>query len=109
MLERLAAGARAGARERVGGLDDDRLDGLGLDLVVVGLHRVGDGLGLAVPAGQLAADQRVRPLDLVGDRLADVVQERGAAGGLGGLAPSSCGHHRGQVRHSTEWASTFCP
>ena len=97
LLERLAAGARPGAGERVGGLDDDGLDGLRLDLVVVGLHRVRDGLGLAVPAGQVAADERVRALDLVRDGLADVVQQRGAARGLG-LAPSSVGHHRRQVR-----------
>src|SRR3954449_11755758 len=35
LLQRLAARARAGARQGVGGLDDDRLDGLRLDLVVV--------------------------------------------------------------------------
>ena len=96
LLERLAAGARAGAGERVGGLDDHGLDGLRLDLVVVGLHRVRDGLGLAVAAGQVAADERVRALDLVADGLADVVQQRGAAGGLGRRA-ELLGHHRGQV------------
>ena len=73
-----------------------RLDGLGLDLVVVRLHRVGDGLGLAVAAGELAADQRVRALDLVRDGLADVVQERGAARGLGGRA-QLVGHHRREM------------
>ena len=49
----------------VGGLDDHRLDGPRLDLVVVGLHRVGDRLGLAVAARDLGADERVRALDLV--------------------------------------------
>src|ERR1700740_2067772 len=44
-------------RRRVGGLDDHGLDGLRLDLVVVGLHRVRDGLGLAVPAREVAAHQ----------------------------------------------------
>ena len=83
-------------RERVGGLDDHGLDGLGLDLVVVGLHRVGDGLGLAVAAGEVAADERVRALDLVADGLADVVQQRGAARGLGRGA-ELLGHHRGEV------------
>src|SRR3954452_7572333 len=82
LLERLTAGARARAGERVGGLDDHGLDRLWLDLVVVGLHRVRDGLGLAVATGELAADERVRALDLVRDRLADVVQERGATRGL---------------------------
>ena len=97
VLERLAARARAGAGERVGGLDDDRLDGLRLDLVVVGLHRVRDRLGLAVAAGEVAADERVRALDLVRDRLADVVQQRGAARGLRARA-ELVGHHRGEVR-----------
>ena len=97
LLERLAAGAGAGARERVGGLHDHGLDGLRLDLVVVGLHRVRDRLGLAVAAGEVAADERVRALDLVRDGLADVVQQRRAAGGLGGGA-ELVGHHRRQVR-----------
>ena len=96
LLERLAAGAGAGAGQRVGGLDDHGLDRLRLDLVVVGLHRVGDGLGLAVAAREVAADERVRALDLVRDGLADVVQQRGAAGGLGRGA-ELVGHHRGQV------------
>ena len=96
LLERLAAGARAGARERVGGLHDHGLDRLRLDLVVVGLHRVRDGLGLAVAAREVAADERVRALDLVRDGLADVVQQRGAARGLGRGA-ELVGHHRGEV------------
>src|SRR3954454_14463263 len=82
LLERFAAGAGAGAGERVGGLDDHGLDGLGLDLVVVGLHGVRDGLGLAVSPCQVAADERVRALDLVADGLADVVQKRRSARGL---------------------------
>ena len=82
LLERLAARARARAGERVGGLHDHGLDGLRLDLVVVGLHRVRDGLGLAVAAREVAADERVRALDLVRDGLADVVQQRRAARGL---------------------------
>jgi hypothetical protein len=106
-LERLAAGARAARRERVGGLDDDRLDRLRLDLVVVGLHRVGDGLGLAVAAREVAADERVRALDLVRDRLADVVQERGARAVVA-LAPSSSAIIAARCAHSIEWASTFC-
>ena len=74
-----------------------RLDGLGLDLVVMRLHRVRDRLGLAVAAREVAADQRVRALDLVRDGLADVVQQRGAASGLGRRA-ELVRHHRGQVR-----------
>src|SRR3954468_8689045 len=79
LLERLAAGAGARAGERVGGLDDHGLDGLRLDLVVVGLHGVRDRLRLPVAARQVAAHERVGTLDLVRDRLADVVQQRGAA------------------------------
>ena len=66
--------------DRVGGLDDHRLDRARLDLAVVGLHRVRDGLRLAVAERDLGADQRVRALDLVRDGLADVVQQ-GAPGG----------------------------
>ena len=86
-----------GARQRVRGLHDDRLHRLRLDLVVVGLHGVGDGLGLPVLAGEVAADERVRALDLVRDRLADVVQQGGAAGGLRRGA-ELVGHHRREVR-----------
>src|SRR3712207_8798392 len=42
---------------------------LRLDLVVVGLHGVGDGLRLPVLAREVAAHERVRALDLVRDRL----------------------------------------
>src|SRR3954454_10531406 len=55
LLARLAAGAWPCAGERVGGLDDHGFDGLGLDLVVVCFHRVGDGLGLAVASCEVAA------------------------------------------------------
>ena len=65
VLERLAARTGARARQRVRGLHDHRLDRLRLDLVVVGLHRVRDGLRLAVAAREIAADERVRALDLV--------------------------------------------
>ena len=47
-------------------------------------------------AREVAADERVRALDLVRDGLADVVQQRGAAGGLGRGA-ELVGHHRRQV------------
>ena len=97
LLERLAARAGAGAGQGVGGLDDHGLDRLRLDLVVVGLHRVGDGLGLAVAAREVAADERVRALDLVRDGLADVVQQRRAARGLRARA-ELVGHHRREVR-----------
>ena len=65
VLERLAARTRPCPGQRVHDLDDHGLDGLRLDLVVVGLHRVRDRLGLAVAAREVAADERVRALDLV--------------------------------------------
>src|SRR3954464_11665055 len=55
LLERLAASARPRAAERIGRLHDHGLDGLRLDLVVVGLHRVSDGLRLAVTAREITA------------------------------------------------------
>jgi hypothetical protein len=78
VLEALAAGAGACCRDRVGGDQEHRLDGLGLDLVVMGLDRVHDALALAIALRELRGDARVRPLDLVRHRLADVVQERRA-------------------------------
>src|SRR5690606_7387624 len=86
LLERAAARSRAGPRDGVGGLHDHRLDGLRLDFVVMSLHRMGDGLWLAMAARDARADQGVRALDLVRDGLADVVQEGRAPGGLGGSA-----------------------
>jgi hypothetical protein len=42
-----------------------------------------NGLRLAVPAGDPAADEGMGPLDFMGDRLPDVVEERGAPSRLG--------------------------
>src|SRR5665811_1884552 len=44
----VAAGARPGAREGIGSLHDHRLDRTRLDLVVMGLDRVGHLLALAI-------------------------------------------------------------
>ena len=65
LLERTPAGARPSAGDRIGHLDDHRLDRLRLDLAVVGLDRVRDRLRLAMAPGDPAADERVRALDLV--------------------------------------------
>src|SRR5205807_10350862 len=65
VLERLAACTRPRAGERVDDVHDPALDSPELDLAVVGLHRLRHGLGLAVPARELAPDERVRALDLV--------------------------------------------
>ena len=75
----------------------------GCDLVVVGLDGVRDGLGLAVLAQQLGADDGVAALDLVGERLADVVQER-AALDQRRLDAEFGGHDAGDVRGLDEVA-----
>ena len=84
MLEALAARAGTRGGDGVGGDQQHGLDGLRLHLVVVRLDRVHDALRLTVAPGELRRDGRVGALDLVGHRLADVVQERGAPGGLDG-------------------------
>ena len=56
------------------------------------------GLALLVAARELTAHERVWSLDLVTDRLADVVQERCSPRGLGARSELS-GHHRRQPRH----------
>ena len=63
---------------------------------MVRLDGVGDRLVLAVLAQQLGADDGVAALDLVGERLADVVQER-AALDQRRLDAELGGHHPGDV------------
>ena len=96
-LQRLATGARPATADRVGGLGEHGLDGADLDLVVVRLDGVHDILRLAVPAGDLRADQRVAALNLMGERLADVVQHR-AALEQRWVDSQLAGHHAGDVR-----------
>src|SRR5271166_2575279 len=93
----ISSDSRRAAADRVRGLGEHGLDGADLDLVVVRLDRVHDVLRLAVPAGDLRADQRVAALDLVGERLADVVQHR-AALEQRRVDPQFAGHHAGDVR-----------
>src|SRR6266508_1110167 len=82
VLEALAPGARARSGDRIGRDQEDGLHGLRLDLVVVRLDRMDDVLRLAVAARELGRDRRVRALDLVGHRLAEVVQHRRPLGHL---------------------------
>ena len=84
VLEALAARAGTGRGDRVGRDQQHRLDRLRLHLVVVRLDRVADRRALAVTARELGRDLRVRALDLVRHRLAEVVQQRGALRGLHG-------------------------
>src|SRR6185437_142343 len=95
-LQRLAAGTGTPAADPVRRLGEDGLDGADLDLVVVRLDVVHHVLRLAVPAGDLRADQRVAALDLVGERLADVVQHRAALEQYR-VDPQLAGHHARDV------------
>src|SRR5690606_32419910 len=81
-LQALAACAGPRPADRICRLDDDGLDALLLDLVVVRLDAVHDGSRHAVAAAELRADLRVRALDLVVHRLADVVQQTAHLGDL---------------------------
>jgi hypothetical protein len=69
---------------------------------VVGADGVRHHLGLAQAAGVVGADHGVRAVQLVGERLADVVHEGGPAGHLA-IEPQLVGHHPAQ-----EAASTAC-
>src|ERR1700761_1520032 len=96
-LQRLTPGPGPAPADRVGGLGQHGLDGAGLDLVVVSLDRVHHVLGFAVPAGDLAPDQRVAGFNLVGQGLADVVQHRTALH-QASVQAQFAGHHAGDVR-----------
>ena len=96
-LQRLATGAGAGRRNRVGGHDDGRVNGRGGDVVVVSADGVEHGFVLlAVPGAEVHADGRVPAFDLVVHRLADVVQETAASGPLA-VQPELIGDHLTQV------------
>src|SRR6202034_2100837 len=107
-LKRLAARTRAAAADRIRGLGQHRLDRAHLDLVVVRLDGVHHVVGLAVTAGDLRADQRVAALDLVGQRLADVVQHR-AAPQQHRVEAELAGHHAGDVGRLLEVAEHILP
>ena len=108
-LDHLAAGAGPGAADGVGGGDDERLDGLRLLLAVVGGDGVDDLGRAAEPLGDVRADQGVRPLDLVVDRLADVVQQTGGLADVDVGAESRRRARRRSSRPPASGASTFWP
>jgi hypothetical protein len=107
-LERLPAEHPVAAADRVGGLGQHRFERAHLDLVVVGLDGVHDVLVLAVAACDLGADDRVAALHLVGERLADVVQQR-AALHQGRVQPQLARHHPARWALSTRCLRTFWP
>ena len=97
LLEALDVGledvaARAGTRRRdgVGRLDDHRFERRPVDVHVVRGDGLQHRLALAVLAEEVEAELEVRALQVAVDRLADVVQERGARGDVAvrGRAPS---------------------
>src|SRR6187397_1965949 len=81
-VHRLAAGTRPGRANRVGDLDDRRLDAGELDLLVMGGDPVHDLERHRVLLGDRRADRRVRSLHLVIDGLADVVEQAADLGRL---------------------------
>ena len=91
--------ARAGARggDRVGRLHDHRLERRPVDVHVVGRDRLQDRLALAVLAEELEAELEVRALEIAVDRLADVVQERGARRDVA-VQPELLRHDAGEER-----------
>src|SRR5450756_1567172 len=96
VLERLAAGAGPRRGDGVGGLHEDGLDSLRLDILVVRLDGVAHALRLAVLLAELLRDVGVRTVDLVVHGLADVVQQAGALGDLD-VGAQLGGHDAGEM------------
>src|SRR4249920_539882 len=107
-LQALAAGPRAAARDSVGDLRDHRVDRPLLDLAVVGLDAVDDLGRFLHPPGDLGADDRMRALDLVRYRLADVVEQRTALGDRR-VDPELGRDRRGDVRRLDEVLEDVLP
>jgi hypothetical protein len=76
-LNAFPPGARTTTADGVCRLHQDSFNRTHFDLVVVRLDSMHDVGMLAVLPSQIGPDDRVRPLDLVGQCLADVMQERG--------------------------------
>src|SRR6185436_1414333 len=93
-LEHLAASPGPRPGERVGSIDQRSQDGLCLDLLMMRGDGIHDLRRLAVFARDLAAYDRVGTLDLVGQGLADVVQQPGAPGLLDVQTQLACQQSR---------------
>src|SRR5687767_4410362 len=63
-LENVAAGAGAGGRDRIGGLDDHRLDRRPVDVHMMRGHRQQHRLGFAVLAQEVEPELQVRALEV---------------------------------------------
>src|SRR6266545_4365277 len=96
-LEHVAPRAGAGRGDAVGRLGQHRLDGLGLDILVSAERRV-DDLPRLAPLGQhLEGQLGMAAFLLVGERLADVVEQPHALGELD-IGLDLGRHHAGQPR-----------
>ena len=97
-LEHVAPGPRAGGGDAVGRLGEHGLDGLGLHVLVAAQRGIDDLRRLA-PLGQhLQGELGVASLLLVGQGLADVVEEPHALGELD-VGLDLRRHHAGKPRH----------
>ena len=79
-LSALAASTGARGGNGVGGHHELIKDGVGLNVCVVSLDSVYDLRALAITAGKISADNGMRSLNLVVNRLADIVEKTSALG-----------------------------
>ena len=89
------AGPRGG--DGVGRLDHHRFERRPVDVHVMRRDRLQHRLALAVLAQDVEPELEVRPLQIAIDRLADVVQERGARGDRA-VEAQLLGHDAGEER-----------
>ena len=80
VFDGFAARAGTGGGNRIRGLNQNRLDARGLDVVVVRHDAVNNRVGFVILLRQFRADGHMGSLDLVVDGLADVVQKARALG-----------------------------
>ena len=88
------AGAGAGGADAVGGGDEEGFNA-GMVIVVMLPDAVANRSGDAVASGEVVADFGVGPLDFVGQRLADVVEQAAGAGHLD-IGADFGGQHTGE-------------
>ena len=97
VFEIFAARAGAGGRNSVRRLNEAGDHGLGFHVAVVRFNRVDDAGRFLVLLGEVYTDLDMAALDLVVDRLADIMQQAGAAGG-DRIEPKLARHHAGDMR-----------
>ncbi len=107
-LEDVASRAGPGRGDRIGGLDDHRLERRPVDVHVMRRHRHHHRFALAVLAQEVDAELEMRALHLAIDGLADVVQEGGADRDLG-VEPDLLAMMPARRATSAECDRTFWP